>query len=263
MYLSVGEISKILGISTETIRHYVQEGIITPHKNTANNYWEYSSDDFIRLTDVLFYRSMGLSVKEIKTIMGGAPIEELGDIIKIRRAELIKIIKETVDMMQRLDDWEECYWSEIGLLGKYKIGPMPIEYRRANYISQDEHIANSLRRCFVLEREDWMCLSVSFYYHLNDKEKGLQKYFSFNENTRLKICNAKTGTIAEKADHCLITEVLFSDDAEAMFAPMIAYAEEQGIALTGEFYGREETNFYQNGKRLGLYKVYAPIRKKK
>ena len=118
MYLSVGEISKILGISTETIRHYVQEGIITPHKNTANNYWEYSSDDFIRLTDVLFYRSMGLSVKEIKTIMGGAPIEELGDIIKIRRAELIKIIKETVDMMQRLDDWEECYWSEIGLLGK-------------------------------------------------------------------------------------------------------------------------------------------------
>ena len=48
-----------------------------------------------------------------------------------------------------------------------------------------------------------------------------------------------------------------------MFAPMIAYAEEQGIALTGEFYGREETNFYQNGKRLGLYKVYAPIRKKK
>lgn len=103
MYLSVGEISKILGISTETIRHYVQEGIITPHKNTANNYWEYSSDDFIRLTDVLFYRSMGLSVKEIKTIMGGTPIEELGDIIKIRRAELINIIKETVDMMQRLD----------------------------------------------------------------------------------------------------------------------------------------------------------------
>ena len=77
------------------------------------------------------------------------------------------------------------------------------------------------------------------------------------------ILNAKTGSIAEKADHCLITEVLFSDDAEAMFAPMIAYAEEQGIALTGEFYGREETNFYQNGKRLGLYKVYAPIRKKK
>ena len=83
-----------------------------------------------------------------------------------------------------------------------------------------------------------------------------------NGNKKTKIHRAAR-SIAEKADHCLITEVLFSDDAEAMFAPMIAYAEEQGIALTGEFYGREETNFYQNGKRLGLYKVYAPIRKKK
>lgn len=263
MYLSVGEISKTLGISTEAIRHYVQEGIITPHKNAENNYWEYSSDDFIRLSDVLFYRSMGLSVKEIKTIMKGVPVEGIGDIIKERRAELINVIKETVDMMQRLDSWEECYWDEIGLLGRYKIGPMPIEYRREDFITENEHIANSLRKCFDLEREDWMCLSVSFYYHLQEKEKGLQKYFSFNENTRLKICNAKTGGIAEKADNCLITEVLFSDDPQAMLAPMIAYAEEQDIALTGEFYGREETNFYQGGKRLGLYKVYAPICSKK
>ncbi len=32
MFLSVGEISKILGVSTETIRHYVQEGVISPQK---------------------------------------------------------------------------------------------------------------------------------------------------------------------------------------------------------------------------------------
>ena len=30
-----------------------------------------------------------------------------------------------------------------------------------------------------------------------------------------------------------------------------------------EFYGREETNYYSDGKRLGLYKVYAPIQKNK
>ena len=76
MFLSVGEISKILGVSTETVRHYVQEGVISPQKNEENNYWEYSSEDFLRLTDVLFYRSAGLSVKEIKTIMDGIPVED-------------------------------------------------------------------------------------------------------------------------------------------------------------------------------------------
>ena len=64
MYLSVGEISKALGISIETIRHYVQEGIIAPHKNPENNYWEYSSEDFIRLSDVLFYRSVPKTSKK-------------------------------------------------------------------------------------------------------------------------------------------------------------------------------------------------------
>lgn len=92
MYLSVGEISKALGISNETIRHYVQEGIIAPHKNPENNYWEYSSEDFIRLSDVLFYRSVGLSIKEIKNIMNDdIPVEEIGSVMKARRTELTNL----------------------------------------------------------------------------------------------------------------------------------------------------------------------------
>ncbi len=40
MYLTVGEISKALGISMEAIRYYVKEGIITPRRNQENQYWE-------------------------------------------------------------------------------------------------------------------------------------------------------------------------------------------------------------------------------
>ena len=259
MYLSVGEISKALGISTETIRHYVQEGIITPHKNPENNYWEYSSDDFLRLTDILFYRSMGLSVKEIRDIMLGTPVEKIGDIIRRRHVELTKSIKETVEMLQRLDEWEESYLDELGFIGKYKIGAMPPEYRRQEYINKEEHAANSLKKCFDLDKEDWIFLSVSFYYDQNEAEKGLQRYFSFNESTKLKICNAKTYGISESADKCLITEVIVSDNPEEMLAPMIEFAKENGLKLIGKFYGREETNFYRDGKREGLYKVYAPL----
>ena len=97
MFLSVGEISKILGVSTETVRHYVQEGVISPQKNEENNYWEYSSEDFLRLTDVLFYRSAGLSVKEIKTIMDGIPVEDIGKVIDARRKELTNTIKEAAE----------------------------------------------------------------------------------------------------------------------------------------------------------------------
>lgn len=260
MYLSVGEISKALGISNETIRHYVQEGIISPHKNPDNNYWEYSSEDFIRLSDVLFYRSVGLSIKEIKSIMNdGIPVSQIGEVIKDRRAELINTIKETVNMMQRLDEWEGYYQEELATLGKFKTGPMPLAYRRAGYIDENKHIASALRECFDLEKDDWMNLSISFCYDTAEPEKGMRKYFSFPEDTRLKIGNTKTDIIEEKADNCLISEVYFSENAEAMTAPLLAYAEEHGIQLTGEIYGREETNFFEDGVRTGLYRLYAPI----
>ncbi|MGN1334822.1 MAG: MerR family transcriptional regulator [Anaerovoracaceae bacterium] len=261
IYLSVGEVSKTLGISTEYIRHYVQEGIISPHKNRENNYWEYSSEDFVRLSDVLFYRSMGLSIKEIKMIMDGVPVENIGDIIKRRRDELIGDIKKVVEMLQHLDLWEECYQNELASLGVFRIGPMPTEYRREQYITETQHMAYCLRQCFDLDKEDWESLSISFYYNIGQPEKGLQKYFSFNENTRLKLCNAKIGSVEERADKCLITEVRFSEDVDSMINPMLDYAKEHDIALTGEFYGREETNYYCEGKRMGLYKIYAPILK--
>lgn len=262
MFLSVGEISKILGVSTETIRHYVQEGIISPQKNAENNYWEYSSEDFLLLTDVLFYRSVGLSIKEIKTIMDGIPVEDIGKVIDVRRKELTNTIKEAAEMLQRLDYWDESYESEMQMLGKYKIGEMPPEYRRNSYIDEPEHIANSLRECFDLDKEDWIFLSVSFHYNLHEPEKGLRRYFSLPGDAKLKIKNTTMAGIEEKAAYCLITDVHFSDNAENMLQPLITYAAENNIELVGEFYGREKTNYYPEGKRRGLYKIYAPIRKK-
>ena len=87
MYLTVGEISKALGISTEAIRYYVKEGIITPKRNEENNYWVYSSDDLMKLTDIMFYRSMGLTMKDIKDIMSGLALSE--KILKTRKMSML------------------------------------------------------------------------------------------------------------------------------------------------------------------------------
>ena len=44
-----------------------------------------------------------------------------------------------------------------------------------------------------------------------------------------------------------------------MTAPLLSYAEENKICLQGMIYGREGTNFFKNGVRTGLYRLYAPI----
>ena len=99
MYLTVGEISKALGISTEANCYYVKEGIITPKRNEENNYWVYSSEDLMKLTGIMFYRSMGLTMKDIKDIMSrnkrksgrASFFDELGRRVQKRTASSWKI----------------------------------------------------------------------------------------------------------------------------------------------------------------------------
>lgn len=264
MFLTVGEISRILGISAETIRYYVKEGIITPQKNKENNYWAYSSEDLMKLTDVLFYRNMHLTMRDIKEIMNDLPLAEIGRILDGRKNELIREIKTCVDALNELAVWEEKYKEEIRRIGKFEIGAMPSEFRRDGCLEEAQHMARYLEQCFDLDKEDWGSVSISFFYDLRYPEAGMQRYLSIEGSLKVKPSNTRrisATAIEEKAECCLITEVHYSDDVQQMIEPMIEYAKEQGLLLEGTFYGREDTNYYIKGKRTGLYKVYAPIKR--
>lgn len=261
MYLNVGEISKALGISAEAIRYYVKEGIITPRQNEENSYWEYSSDDLVRLTDVLFYRSMDLTMKEIKKIMLGAPLEKIGTIIDERRNDLIREIKEKVDALESLSDWKKKYTQELDLIGKFVIGSMPSGFRQYSDVEESEHIARHMKEFFDLDKENWGALSISFFYDMNRGDGKLQRYLSIDGSQKLCVDHLSGAGeyVQEKAERCIITQVHYSDDVFRMIQPVIDYASERGLTLTGAFYGRENTNYFVNGVRSAIYKVYAPI----
>lgn len=259
MFLTVGEISKALGITNEAIRYYVKEGIITPKRNEENHYWEYSSDDLMKLTDVLFYRSMNLTMKEIKLIMDGLPLEKIGEVIDQRKSEMIREIKEKVSALSDLDLWQESYRKEMALIGTFTVGAMPAEFRRYGCFEEPNHMARYLEDCFDLDKEDWGGVSISFYYNVHEKAPRLQRYLSIEGSVKLRASNSYENVIEEKADRCLITEVHYSESALEMIQPMIDYAEKNHLKLSGEFYGREDTNYFTGGKRSGLYKVYAPL----
>ena len=125
MRLTVGEISKVLGLTTENIRYYVREGLIKPEKNKDNNYWEYSSDDVMYISDILFYRSMGISIDNIRKIFSGIPLESIGEVIDDTISELIGKIKEYTFLLESIQGWQKEYNLELSEIGQYKKGKMP------------------------------------------------------------------------------------------------------------------------------------------
>ncbi|WP_195988128.1 MerR family transcriptional regulator [Clostridium sp. D53t1_180928_C8] len=60
-----GEVSKFLGVTKDTLRHYEECGLINPHENEKNRYKYYSIADLEILNVVLFLRSMDVPISEI------------------------------------------------------------------------------------------------------------------------------------------------------------------------------------------------------
>lgn len=263
MYLTANEISKALNITTEAIRHYVREGLVTPHRNKSNGYWEYSSEDLLRLTDILFYRSMSLTIPEIKAIMvDELPLENIQQIIEQRKSELIAEIRDKMDTLGELQAWSELHMEEMRRLGTFRTGPMPPSYRRRGCYDSSRHIAEYLRSSFDFERGNWMDVSLSFSYDRNDPEPHMERYLSLLGSVRLKPSNMHGDIIVEEEPLCLITEAYYSDDPMEMFRPLLDYAAAHGIRLSGKFYGQENTNYFSGGQRRAIYCIYAVIQQK-
>ena len=259
MRMTVGEISKVLGMTTENIRYYVREGLIKPEKNKDNNYWEYSSEDVLYISDILFYRSMGISIDNIRKIFSGIPLESIGEVIDDTISELIGKIKEYTFLLESIQGWQKEYNLELSEIGQYKKGKMPPSLRVSSYQNDDEHIVDYLKGRIVIEKNDWQDVCISFYYNMNDEDNVLHKYISVAKTEERLRNNRYLDIIEEPEKICLITHTIFSDNVEEMINPLIKYAEDNGIILTGEFYGRERTNFYIEGKRNWVCSIYAPI----
>lgn len=259
MRMTVGEISKVLGMTTENIRYYVREGLIKPEKNKNNNYWEYSSEDVLYISDILFYRSMGISIDNIRKIFSGIPLESIGEVVDDTISELKEKIKEYTFLLENIQGWQKEYNLELSEMGQYKKGKMPPSLRVSNYQNDDEHIIDYLKDRIVIEKNDWQDVCLSFYYNMNDENHVLQKYISVAKTEERLRNNRYLDIIEEPEKTCLITRTAFSDNVEEMINPLIKYAEENGIVLTGEFYGKERTNFYTEGKRNWVCSIYAPI----
>ncbi|MGG7163318.1 MerR family transcriptional regulator [Clostridium ihumii] len=66
---NISEIAKMFNITTNKIRYYEKKGLLNLIRNEDNEYRKFNNEDIIKLQSILLYRSVGLSIKEIKDIL--------------------------------------------------------------------------------------------------------------------------------------------------------------------------------------------------
>ena len=69
MEWSIQQTARLAGTTSRTLRHYDQEGLVTPSRTGDNGYRYYGERELLRLQRVLLFRELGLSLPQIRAIL--------------------------------------------------------------------------------------------------------------------------------------------------------------------------------------------------
>lgn len=104
------EFCKRAGITPETLRHYVDIGLIHPREISSNGYRKYDAENILELW---FYRlgvSLGSPLKEIRTWNESMTLEQFHEQLCIREQLLKKQLEEMQNQLNMIQ--EICYYTE-------------------------------------------------------------------------------------------------------------------------------------------------------
>ena len=113
--LGAGELAKLTGVSTDTLRHYERKGLLPWPPRTAGGYRRYPSDAVARVRLIQRALVIGFSLDELARVLreraaGGAPCQKVRGIVESRLADLNQQLADLEllrrDMHAILDEWD-------------------------------------------------------------------------------------------------------------------------------------------------------------
>ena len=102
MKRSVSETAKLLGVSVRTLHYYDEIGLLAPSETTEAGYRFYGEEAIAQLQQILFFRELGFSLKDIAEILA-RPDYDRTPALQKRRA-LLLLQRQHIDALLALVD---------------------------------------------------------------------------------------------------------------------------------------------------------------
>ncbi len=104
---TVHEVSALAGVSIRTLRYYDKIGLLRPAEYSRTGYRLYSDDDLARLQQILLFRELEFSLKDIKRIVDATDfdqtraLEQQIALLELKRERLGKLIGLAQDIKRK------------------------------------------------------------------------------------------------------------------------------------------------------------------
>ncbi|WP_166241516.1 MerR family transcriptional regulator [Paenibacillus turpanensis] len=97
MEMKVKEVAALTGVSVRTLHHYDHIGLLSPSGTTVSGYRLYSEKNLERLQQILFFKELGFSLKEIKKMIDSPSFDRQEAFILQRKMLIHK--RNSIDKM--------------------------------------------------------------------------------------------------------------------------------------------------------------------
>jgi DNA-binding transcriptional MerR regulator len=101
--LQIGEVARLIGVSTKTIRYYHEIGLLDEPERASSGYRLYTARHLLRLQRIRRLRALGLSLEKIRAILGDAADDGTGTL----RAALLSLVGELSAQILELEGRRE------------------------------------------------------------------------------------------------------------------------------------------------------------
>ncbi len=223
---TIGDVSKRLGISRDSLRFYEKKGIISPQK-LENGYRCYSYEDTRKLLDIMFYRRLNFSIEDINRILHKSSFGSYYTMIQEKIAEEEQEVERHRRSLIHLKYLTQLYKNIDDYLNRYDIRPL----RR--YYKADESLIDKLAvhdLCYIYQE-----------YQLGEgMPEQVDEYYLFAADTAaiIGLEEQLSGRLFIQHEHCIYTVIASAsripDTRSIMKA--VCWARDHGYSLEGTAY---------------------------
>lgn len=247
MNFQIGEISRFFHLPASTLRYWEDQGVLTPQKNKDNQYRTYTVSDLMTISDIIFYKSLGIPLKNIRDMEGKTP-------------DLQKQLFE--QKMKALEDEQELLLRRMEKLHRHIEAVQTLEaLRQTSY--QETDIDTACIVSFVLIEQEKLLQYIENPYlysrvqhasSLRQEQRGLTVPPEFSNTVD------KSQIIWRKRSNRYIAFLMREEVAEGFPNDLPKHLEHiQSKYKTGDVISRFLLCAQEDGKVFDFYKTFVEI----
>jgi len=261
----IGDVSGILGISSDLIRYYEEKGVVSPTKDPNNNYRYYDTWDINYLIDCLWYKNFGFGIEQIANMVSECSYGEILERLEKKGVDMLAEIRRQELLLQRVKLFCERLEGTKSALGRCELryNAEFVRYiNRRNFTYDNSPALRDLARRWL----KYMPFSRRYFEMPQDAnpEGGYEWGFSLGmqyvEEFEVEVKPPVEVMPVRLCIHSAFKIVGRDQFSSQHIDYMAEYASENELEVIGAAFGNLACSVVEDGEPAGYFEAWLPVR---